>query len=130
MSRSTAGLVCVLLAVSCGGDDRDAERERSDCIRVAQAEAAAEVAREAYEAGRLGDAERVRADLEELRDLGSGRRSFLRADGTMVPWPAMTEGQRVTFSHWIDLPRVDRAIGDDQDAAVREARVRAERECD
>jgi hypothetical protein len=130
VSRSAAGLVGVLLAVSCGADDRNAERERTDCIHAAQARATAQVAREAWEEGRLGDADRVRADIEGLRDLGSARKSFLRADGTMIPWTEMTQGQRVTFSHWIDLPRIDRAIGDDKDDAVRDARERAERDCD
>jgi hypothetical protein len=83
-----------------------------------------------YREGKLGGPQRIEADIAGLEDLGSSRASFLRPDGTMVPWAQMNQAQRFTLLTWVDLPRVNRILGDAENEAVAEAAREAEPRCE
>jgi hypothetical protein len=83
-----------------------------------------------YREGKLGGPKRIEADIAGLEELGEARTSFLRGDGTMVPWAEMSQDQRFTFLNWVDLPRVNRIVGDAENEAVEDAARRAEPRCE
>lgn len=129
-----AGLVIALVAAGCGGHGSTSQKTffvRQGCIESARDTAEAEVVSNAYRAGGLGSAATVRAQVAKLAPLvGVPKTSFLRADGTFVPWRQMTTAQRRTFLAWEhETPSVSARVQSDVLEASNRAAEHAKSIC-
>jgi hypothetical protein len=124
-------LLFVSVATGCGATSSAApDGDRSLVCRLRlEAHASYAVVAAAYRAGKLGTPARVRAEALAVRAPGVSPTPFLRADGTLVPYDAMTAAQRDTFEVWKDGKRVQRVIGRAETRALVRAQARAEDEC-
>jgi hypothetical protein len=120
-----------LLLTACGGRKHD-PFARENCIDAAQARAQVVAVVGAYHAGRLGSATAIRRQIKALppKQPGFSVTSFLRPDGSIIPWAKMSDAQQRTFVLWMDrTSSVGRALGDDVFIAMMHAKDAAEASC-
>lgn len=122
-SLSLVALSCVALCAACGGSSKPSASAVSVCVERHESSAQYAVIARAFDAGRLGTPAQVREDLMHLGSTPFKPTRFLRTDGTLPGWSALSSVQRQTLSVWADrTPRVANVLGNDPSVAALDAK--------
>lgn len=132
--RPATSFACLLLVVvlvsGCGGKKKLSADAFSVCVDQARDRATAAVVEAAYRQGRLGSPAAVRSEIAAVHTRFFDKRSFLRGDGSIVPWSKMSFNQQRTFTlWWNDTRAVLAVVGEAPDKAGLRAHDRAVAEC-
>jgi hypothetical protein len=86
------------------------------CVWQATDEARMTLVAAAYRAGRLGSADTIRKQVHALGPQpGFTATSFVRSDGTFVPWSSMSPAQQRTLNAWFEsTPGVAEKVGEEK----------------
>lgn len=123
--------VAALLApTACGDDDDGGSSENTEATSestgfVGEGLAAAEVVVQAFDAGRLGSIDEVKADMSPFFVDADGEPEPLpiTEGGKLLPLGELTEKQRFAFQRWHnESDLVNDAVGPEKDAAIQKYR--------
>jgi len=107
-----------LSATGCGGHHAGSTAAATvqDCVWRATDQARMSLVVAAYRAGRLGSAATIRRQVHALGPQpGFTATSFLRSDGTFVPWRSMSANQQRTLNVWFEsTPGVADKVGEEK----------------
>jgi hypothetical protein len=118
------------LAAGCGGSSIAHEAATQACIDDTAAGAEAAFLERAYREGRIGSAADVRHDVSTFEQAVPFRvTSFLRSDGTMIPWPRLSNDQQRTFEIWAHGTNIPEGVGDEAFRTLMRAKAAAKTTC-